>query len=221
MVNLGDIKTSVRANGFESDQDTRVVLFANEVQRDIVNDHRWRFMTVSTTVPAVASINSYALPTSPPLGHIISIRLATTGQEFGEPLEWVETEDLLEAAAQWGTFSLGAMPQRWTDINAETFQVFPGVTLPGTFTIRYLRTAADLVIDADVPNVPSQYLDLIVAGVCARLARRERRLDDVATFQATYDNRLLAMKGQYELRQTQNSRNVSRSGRYTDPYDGC
>lgn len=218
MVDLGDIKDAVHANGFESDQDTRIVVFANEVQRDVVNDFRWRFMTETDTVSAVVGVDSYALPTSPPMAHVISIRLAVPGQPYWPELEWADTEDLLAEAAEYGDLSVYSTPQRWTDLDGETFQVFPGPTMPGTFTIRYLRTVEDLVDDADVPEIPSQYLDIIVAGVCARLARRERRLQDAADFYATYTARLERMRSQYEIRQNQTSRHVKQTGRYTDPY---
>lgn len=207
MVNLGDIKAAVRANGSETDNDARVVIFANRRQRAIINRHRWRFMRVTTTVAAVAGTSTYNQPTSPVVHHLESIRLATTGQNSYE-LRWVPDEELLQIASENSASAYNSVPAIWSDVTVSTFQVFPAPAVAGTFTIRYLKNPTDLAADGDVPDIPSEYLDVLVAGISADIAKRERRFDAAAAFEADFEALLDQMRSQYEIRQVQSARHV-------------
>lgn len=211
LATLGNIKTHVRARGYETDQDTRIVTFANAVQRSVVGDHRWRFLLGSGTVTAVAGTAVYTLPAASTRMHVESIRLADATGLF-PPLKWSDTEDLLDLAAMNPAYTANDSPYLWTDVSPGSFQVYPAPYAAGTFTVRYLRAVADLVNDADVPDIPAPYLDIIVAGVCELLALRERQQDTAAVWRAEKEQRLAAMKGQYGLRQRQTSPTVADSG---------
>ena len=208
MQTLADIKTAVYALGYEDDQSARVTVLANSVQREILNDNRWRFAVVSANVPAVAGVAVYALPAAPPVHHIESVRLSTPGATYRE-LTATDSDDLLELAAYGGSDD-GA--QVWTELSTTTFQVYPAPQLAGTFTVRYLRTAPDLAADADVPLVPAEYLDIVVLGVAAYLAARERQWEAVDRFRTEKEKLMGRMKAQYGLKQRQSSARVAYSG---------
>ncbi len=210
MDNVGDIKTAIRAHGFETDTDAQQLIFINKAVREILGDHRWRFMLTTATVPIVLQQAAYALPSSPALHRIESIRVASPSAASPHPeMEWVDSEELLAYAAANNGVSSWSSPRIWTDPTVTTFQVFPAPSYPGDFTVRYLKQATALVLDADVPDIPKAYRDIIVDSVCAKLAKRERQPDTVADFKADYDAGLARMKGQYGLRQRQNSTRVA------------
>ncbi len=215
MLTVGDIKAAIRAHGFETDLAAQQLIFINETQRDVIGDHRWRFMLTSATVAAVAGTASYTLPTSPALHHVESIRLAITGTFLPE-LEWRDTEDFLAEEAANASFVPYTTPYWWTDAVPGSFRVYPAPSSAGTFTVRYFKQLTDLTADGDTPQVPTPYLDVIVAGACAKLAGRERRFDAADRWQKRYEERLAAMRSQYGLRQRQNSDRVLSSGRYGD-----
>ncbi len=214
MDNVGEIKASIRAHGYETDTDAQQLIFINKAVREILGDHRWRFMLSTATVPIVLAQATYTLPTSPALHRIESIRVANPSAAATSPeMQWVDSEELLAYAAANVNFSSWASPQLWTDPTTTTFQVFPAPSYPGDFTVRYLKQATQLGIDADVPDIPKAYRDLIVDAVCAKLAKRERQYDAATDFKVDYDAGLARMKGQYGLRQRQNSTRVaSRDG---------
>lgn len=213
MVNVGDIKAAIRAHGFETDTDAQQLILINKAQREVIGDHRWRFMLESQTVTIVLAQTTYSLPTSPALHHVESIRYTTGATAIDYPLlEWLDTEGFLDYAAAIGSAGCLYGPALWTDLNTTQFQVYPAPQYPGTFTVRYMRKAADLTGDASVPDIPSQDLDILVDWVCSRLAKRERQLEAAASFQADFDVALARMKGQHGLRQRQSSTRVAQYG---------
>ncbi len=206
MDTVADIKAGIRALGYETDTDAQQLILINKVVREILGDHRWRFMLVSTTVNIVIGQAAYTLPSSPALHHIESIRVTNPSAAAPSPeMEWVYQEELLAYAAANESFTAYASPWLWTDPTPTTFQVFPAPSYPGTFTVRYLKQATALTADGDTPDIPKPYRDIIVDGVCERLAKRERQFDTATAFKADYDAGLARMKGQYGLRQRQNS----------------
>lgn len=217
LINLGDIKTNVKALGYESDQDSRIVLLANAVQREIVGGHRWRFMLATGTVAAVAGTATYNLPTSPAMSRVESIRLADAGGQYPE-LEWTEEEDVLTLANSDPSFNVWQSPAVWSMPTETTFLVYPTPVIAGTFTVRYLKQITELSGDSDVPDIPKPYLDIIVFGVAAHLAGRERQFQTRDSFLAQKDALLEDMKAQYGLRQRQSGRRVRESGRYGNVY---
>lgn len=205
MATLGDIKTNVKALGFEAQQDARIVLFANQVQRRIVGDHRWDFLRATATVPAVVGTASYALPSSPALMHVESIRLDTPSDYDSPRLQYVSTQELLDYAAGNQAVYSGDRPCLWTKTDAATFQVWPAPAVGGTFTVRYFRVLPVLALDADELTIPDFYQDAVTYGVAAKLALRERQYDAVRVFNGDMADIVKSMKGQLGIKQQQNS----------------
>ncbi len=215
MVDVDDILDAIRANGFETDQDTRALIMLNAAQRDIVGEHRYRFMLEDQTVPAVAGTATYSPTYSPAMQHLESIRLAVTGQTDSPELEWLPTEELLELAAS-NTLNTGFQaPCYWTDVDSDTFQVYPAPSRPGMFTVRYLRPPAELTSGTSVPDIPNPYWDCLVSAVCEELAVRENDLARADRFAAKREARVKAMQRQLGLRQRQSSYRVVESGAHT------
>ncbi len=210
MDTVADVKAGIRALGYETDTDAQQLILINKALREILGDHRWRFMLATGTVAIVLGQDTYNLPTSPALHRIESIRVANPSAAAITPeMEWVDSEDLLRIAAS--NYGLGAWsaPAIWTDPTDATFQVWPAPAYPGNFTVRYVKQATVMTGDASVPDIPKAYRDLIVDYVCGRLARRERQFDTATAFDSDFAAGLARMKGQYGLRQRQNSTRVA------------
>lgn len=207
MVNVNDIMDAIRANGFETDQDTRALIMLNAAQRDIVGEHRYRFMLEDQAVPAVAGTATYTPTYSPAMQHLESIRLADSPE-----LEWLPTEELLELAASNTPNTGYHSPCYWTDVDSAAFQVYPAPSRPDTFTVRYLRPPAELTSGTSVPDIPKPYWDCLVSAVCEELAVREADLARADRFAAKREARVKAMQRQLGLRQRQSSYRVVESG---------
>ncbi len=212
-MNLGDIKDAVYARGFEDDQEARIVIFANNVQRDVLGEHRWDFMVESATVAAVVGTASYALPAG--VHHVESIRLLQPGQPYIE-LEHAAADDLLE----WEAYAASSTAPyvdpadwRWSSTLPDTFRILPAPTLAGTFTVRYIGLPDAMVDDADEPTIPAPYHDIIVVGVCELLSKRTRQWDAADRFRAELVERKGAMAGQLGMKQRQTAVRVAHAPR--------
>lgn len=210
MITAGDIIEAVRASGYSTDQDDSAFIMLNIEQRTLAADHRWRFLLATTTIAAVAGTATYSLAGITDLMHLESVRLATPGTDTPE-LEFLDSEELLELAAINPSFTSYTTPEFWCDVTPGTLQLFPAPTQPGTLTVRYLRKVTDITTEGQIPDVPTEYLDVLRAGVCMRLAARERQWDAKAQFEAERAGLLAAMKGQYGLRQRQTAYRVVNS----------
>lgn len=213
MLTAGDIVDAVRASGYSTDQDDSAFIMLNIEQRTVAADHRWRFLLATTTIAAVAGTDTYSLAGIADLMHIESVRLAVPATESPE-LTWMDSEELLERAAEAVLYPDYCTTRFWSDVTPSTLQLYPAPLVPGTITVRYLRKVTDITQESDIPDVPTEYLDVLRAGVCMRLAARERQWDAKQQFEAERAGLLAAMKGQYGLRQRQSAHRVVQSGRY-------
>lgn len=213
MLTAGDIIDAVRASGYEVDQDDQAFVFLNVEQRTLVAEHRWRFMLESAQISGAVGTSTYSLATLDDLMHLVSIRFTQTDQTFYE-LNWMDSEQLISRSMEEVELGNLGQPAYWSDTTPGAFTIFPTPMQGGVFTVRYLRRATDLLDESDVPDIPPEYLDVLRAGVCQRLAVRERQFDTAQSFANEKAILLAAMKGQYGLRQTQNAHRVVQSGRY-------
>lgn len=206
---LVDLKSGIRAHGFELDTAGQQLIFLNKVQRDICRRHRWSFLMASTQIAAVSGTSTYAVPAN--AMQLESLRFFTTAFDHVE-MDWVGSDELLTLAAYDLSVGSYGYPQRWTDVTPGFVQVYPAPTVTGIFTVRYQRTVVDMVADADVPTIPAAYTDILVDGACELLAKRERQWDAAKSFGAAMASGLEAMKAQYGIRQRQSAMRVARSG---------
>jgi hypothetical protein len=207
-MDVSEIRTGIRARGFEADTATQQLAFINQVQRRVAGEHRWPWTIVSTAQATTSGAGDYTYPTG--AVHIISLRLVSLGSPT--ELEWSEPELLLAARAQDNGAT--GLAQRWAQTGPTTLSLWPTPNAAGTLTVRYHRVPPDLTADADIPILPIAYHDILIAGACELMALRERQFDAVAAFRSEREGRVAEMKRQIGVRQAQTARQVSSSGYY-------
>ncbi len=209
MITVADVRTDIRARGFEADTDAQQLAFINSIQRRIAGSHRWRWTIESQAVVVVAGTPDYTLPSAPAGGHMISIRQTVQGTQ--QPLGWMEPEALLERRALY----VGSSPPMcWALTGPVTLSLWPTPAGAGALTLRYHKTPPTLTADADIPLIPLGYRDLLSVGACMLMAQRERQAVAAADFRAEYDERMRDMRAQYGVVQQQTPRIVGSSGFY-------
>lgn len=209
MKTLGQLKTSVYDRGYEDDQAGRVAGFANDVIRELHNDHRWRFAQATTVIGATAGTGPYALPAD--AQHVESVRLTLNNVQHSDELTAIEPDDMLEHVFSDPTNSAVGGTLAWAQTDEGVLTLWPAPT-GGSISVRYQRTPAEVAADLDALPVPDMMYDLVVAGVAQRLAMRERQWDAADRFQAEFDRRLNKVKSQLGLGQRQNAGRVGFSG---------
>ncbi len=198
MLTVADLKAAIRARGYATDTAGEQLIMLNSMQRDVLGDHRYRFMLVELSVAAVAATPNYTLAPTPPVHHIEAVSFTDSG---GQALPIVRGNlDELDAFGVDGYTPDGRY--RWAELQPGKLRIFPAPAVAGTLLVRYSKEAATLSADGDTPTIPAPYLDVLVAGVCELLAMRERQPDAVGMFGAEKERRLRSMQSQYGLKKS-------------------
>lgn len=210
---VADVKTAIRAHGFETDSDAQQLVFMNQVMRDLDAQERWSFRLRTTTVAVVPGTASYALAPTPALVSLESIRFATPSLLSPPEMEWMDAEELLERATTYNDTYDSTVPLYWSDVAPDTVQLWPIPQVAGTLTVRYFTGAAVMDADADEPDLPGAYRDILVYGTIAYLVgSRERQGDTYTRFSGYLAALTDAMLKRYGVRQRQTSPRVKESG---------
>lgn len=206
MQTVADLKAGIRARGYATDTAAEQLIMLNAAERDILGDHRWDFMLGTATFPLVIGTAAYTLGT--PVHHIEAASLVDASG--GRLLFARASADEYDASLQWDTSP--GQGYRWVMLRPNVVTVFPTPTITGTVSLRTIVLPTAMSSDSDVPSIPVQYRDVLVAAVCELLAMRERQPDAVSMFAAERERRLWAMKQQHGLRKA--PKQVVDSGTY-------
>lgn len=156
----------------------------NDAQRKVVQQSEARTQQDIATISAIAGDRSYALPED--FGRIIDIFRPESGHLA--PLG-VRDFDALPASS-------GA-PTRYLIAGTE---VHFDVTPDGAYEVqmRYWRLPADMVEDADEPEIPPQYHDLLVAYALHRAYAKENDYAASTFWKGEWEAGLLKMRGEVQ-----------------------
>jgi hypothetical protein len=202
-VNLGQIRTNVEDLGY-SQLDTQANSAINRVHRRVLGMRRWDFLEAQTTDAVAAGDSTIGLPADCKRVDAIELEDATGAtvdfqfrpyQQFRDYAKWDEDR---------------GVPRWWTE-HAGSILIYPTASQPFTATIDYVVEVTDMSVDADEPQVPAGYHDVLVYGAAAELAMRERDEFGYQVFANTYGTRLSEMIAEHGVRQRQNARRVRRS----------
>lgn len=167
----------------------------NEGTRELARKAECLYGT--TTIPVVASTQSYALPTD--MIRVNSIQYELNTQVFA--LEFIE-----RGAAQymWGTNQVtqSAYPQQystWGQPGATTMNVylFPVPSQAGLLRVWYSRLPVEIATDGSADtssvDVPNGWEDALLDYTQAQCYLRDRRPDDYQMMTQRFNDRLLAL----------------------------
>jgi hypothetical protein len=200
---LGAIVTKVqqriRDTGYSS---TEIMNYINDTQNDIFNEYRLPFMETiqDYTVPALSSdiTDGDGLPAN--YVQALDLLLTTSGQENPifyrdvrvQDAEYPDSEDLT-------AYSTGT-PRYWYAY-ADTIRVFPVPTEDETVKLRYYKKPIELTSDASVPEVPSEFAEILVVGAAYRVLQVKDNYDQAGVLQNKYDELLQKLVFKYSFKQ--------------------
>lgn len=194
----GDIVTRVQQRvkdtGFSS---TEIKSYLNDTQNDVFNEYRLPFMEATQdytfTVNVADITNGSGLPAN--YTQAIDLLLTTTGYEKVLTFRGVREMDALYPDYENSTLYPANTPSDWF-FYAQTVKVFPEPNLAYTATLRYYKKPTLLSGDADVPELPSEFEELLVVGAAYRVLQVKENYDQAGILQNKYDELLqkLVMK---------------------------
>lgn len=213
---LGDIVTRVqqrvRDTGYSS---TEIIGYINDTQRDVFNEYRLSPMEATqdyTLNTGTADItNGSGLPSN--FVQAVDIFLKTSGNEkLLTYMSFQEIDNRYPDACD-STIYPNNVPQFWYKY-ADTINVFPAPNEDYAITLRYYKSPTTLSSDSDVPDLPSEFEELLVVGAAYRVLQVKDNYDQAAILQNKYDEILQKFAYKYAQRQAGHSSRmrINRSG---------
>lgn len=189
------VQQRVRDTGYSS---TEIKGYINDVQNDVFNEYRLPFMEATqdyTFTVGVADItNGSGLPAN--YVQALDLILTTAGYEKKLTYRDVREMDDLYPDYENSTTHPNGVPSDWY-LYAQTLKVFPEPDLAYTATLRYYKKPTALSGNSDVPELPSEFEELLVVGAAYRVLQVKDNYDQAAILQNKYDELLQKLVVKY------------------------
>lgn len=200
---LGDIADLVRArvrNTGYSPAETKQ--YINDTVNDVFNRFRLPFMQAVQTYTVGVGVADITNGTGLPDNFVTVIDLVATtqGQEQVIPFkDYTELENLYPDTADTTAHPNG-QPLYWYKY-ADTIKVFPAPATAYTLSLRYYKKPTLLSADADVPELPSEFQELIVLGAAYRILQVTDNYDQAGVLENAYTEQLMMLVERYSRSQ--------------------
>lgn len=189
---LSDIITKVqqriRDTGYST---TEITNYLNDTQNDIFNEYRLPFMettqgyTLSTSTSDITS--GVGLPSN--YVQAIDLLLTTSGREKIIPFRDIRQIDDFFPDADDTTAHPANVPE-FVYYYGETLRVYPKPSEAFTVTLRYYKKPTLLSDAVDVPDIPSEYEELLVVGAAYRVLQVKDNYDQAGILENKYNELL-------------------------------
>lgn len=185
-MNLAELRTEVKARGFDYLPDARINRFINTAYTlDICEDEDWPFLEATVTGTAPLTISDL---------RSVDWVLDTTNRTKLRPLSQKHITDVSTDENQIGT------PENFYVDEGDTIKTFP--TNPSvTIQVRYTKAATELTQEEDEPVFPDRFHYLVVEGAIRRAYEDDDEWQAAATTEQIFKTRLQAMKDSYATQQ--------------------
>ncbi len=200
---LSDIVTRVqqriRDTGYSS---TEIKGYINDAQNDAFNEYRLPFTQEIQTYNLVAGqsdiTNGLGLPTN--YVQAVDLTLSSGGTQMMLPYMDVTSIDSFYPNPEDSVLHPPGIPIYWYWYE-QTIKVFPTPVAGLTVSLRYYKRPTELSADADVPELPSEFEELLVVGAAYRVLQVKDNYDQAAILQNKYDEILQKLVVKYSVPQ--------------------
>lgn len=189
------VQQRIRDTGYSGSE---IKSYINDCQNDVYNEYRLPFMQTTqnyTLTPNVSDItNGSGLPDN--YVQALDIVMTSAGRETVLKYEDVRSIDSLYPDADDTTINPANVPSKWY-FYADTIRVFPVPNDAYTITLRYYKKPTELSADADVPEIPSEFQELLIVGAAYRILQVKDNYDQAGIHQNKYDELLQKLVVKY------------------------
>lgn len=189
------VQQRVRDTGYSSSE---ILTYLNDTQRDIFNEYRLPFMETSQDYTLATSTSDITNGSGLPSNYVqaINLYLTSSGYEKKLPFKDIREVDEYYPDPDDTTKHPANVPEFWY-YYAETIRVYPKPLSTYTVTLRYYKEPTALSADADVPEVPSEFEEIMVLGAAYRVLQVKDNYDQAEILQNKYDEILQKMVVRY------------------------
>lgn len=168
---------------------TMVQRMVNEATQEVATAAPWRFLQEEANHLWTSGQAQYTVATS--VSHVLQLHAST-----GWPLDLISQhlfKDLYRGDTSTAGYPYVAALNGMSTAGALSFRVWPTPASNSTGTMRYLRRVATMTTDANEPEIPSEWHQLIVDGALSRFANHEDH-EQLQAYRAQFDAELERMK---------------------------
>lgn len=194
------VQQRVRDTAYSS---TEIKNYINDAQRDIFNEYRLLFMEASQNYTMTSGVSDITDGSGLPTNYVQAIDLLLTTDNKEKYLDYRDIryiDGTYPDADDTSAHSSG-VPSYWYNY-AQTIRTFPVPDAAYTVTLRYYKSPTELSADADVPEVPSEFEEILVVGAAYRVMQVKDNYDKASILQNKYDELLQKLQYKYSIKQT-------------------
>ena len=192
---ISQVQTRVRDQGFSS---TTILQLINDTQNDVFNEYNFPFMQTSATFVLTSGDEDITSGSGLPANFMTAQHLTLTsgGRESNLPFvdfRWIEQN----YPDPTDTNRHPAGTPRYAYYANGTINVFPAPNDTLGVTLTYRKKATELSGNDDVPEIPSEFAELLVVGAAYRVMQIKDNYDIAGVLQNKYDEILQKLAVRY------------------------
>lgn len=193
------VQQRIRDTGYSSSE---IQNYINDTQNDVFNEYRLPFMQTTQNYTLTQGVSDITNGTGLPSNFVqaIDLTLTSLGREKVLPyrdFKWVD--DTTPDPDDTTTHSTN-VPEYWYKFG-DTIKVYPVPDAAYTLTLRYYKKPTLLSSDADVPDIPSEFEELLVSGAAYRVLQVKDNYDQAAIHENKYNELLQKLVVKYSVPQ--------------------
>lgn len=209
---IGDkVRLRVRDSGYSPSE---IDNYINDTQNDVFNEYRLPFMEATQTYTLTANVSDITNGSGLPANFVQAIDLLLTAPGLEKVLTYrdVREIDATHPDSDDTTAHAANIPNEWFNY-AETIRVHPVPNDAYTATLRYYKKPTVMTSGGDVPEIPSEFEELLVVGAAYRVLQVKDNYDQAGILQNKYDELLQKLVNKYSQKQV-GQPTIMRTNRY-------
>lgn len=172
--------------------------YLNDAQNDVFNEYRLKFMKTSVNYTVSVGVSDITNGSDLPTNYVEAIKLINTtgGQEHDIP--YIDQDELDEMYPDNGdtTQYANGQPEFWYE-DEGTIRLFPAPADEYTLKLRYWKKPTILSADSDVPEIPSEFEEILLSGASYRVLQVKDNYDQAGIHENKYDELVRKLVAKY------------------------
>lgn len=196
---LSDIVTRVQKRVRDTNYSSSdIKAFINDAQRAVFNEYDLRFMETSQSYTLGVGVQDITNGSGLPSNFVSPLSIQITTADYERDLIYVDYKEL-DTLYPNQSDDTANTPSYWY-VYGNTISVYPEPDQAYTVRLRYIKEPTALSGDADVPEIPSEFEELLIYGAGYRVFEEKDMDDKAGVFEAKYDRQVQMLVARYGFR---------------------
>lgn len=197
---VAKVQRRIRDTGYSASE---IKDYLNDTINDVYNEYRLPFMQATQSYTTTSGVPDITNGSGLPSNFVQAINLIITSTGFDKVVPYADFVALQRRYGDLTDSTINPLnaPLYWYKI-AETIYLFPSPDNSYSLDLQYYKKPTLIDGDDDVPEIPSEFEELLVRGAAYRVLQVKDNYDQAAIHENKYDELLQKMVTKYSLPQT-------------------